>query len=83
MTDHFLRPTDGCKNVLVVSGVRHGRSPGRTCPKCGSVWTVEVEDSRVHVWRNGKAEPSALLDASGHNVAVDCCPHPAVGTASR
>lgn len=73
MADQFERATQGSKNVLVVSAQRHANR-GRKCPKCGSVWIVEFEEGKAQLWRNGKREQSALLDASGRAAAVDCCP---------
>jgi hypothetical protein len=74
VTDQLERATKGSKHVLVVSGHRHGSGSGRRCPMCGSVWTVEFEDGEVLLWRDGMPESGALLDASGHHAAVDCCP---------
>jgi len=76
MSTRHLR-TDGLRVVLVVSDMlyREGRNRGCSCEICGGRWTVSIDDDEtLHVWRDGAAMDSAILDWTGNNAAVECCP---------
>jgi hypothetical protein len=76
MSTQHVRPTSGARVVVVASTFshEHGKNAGRECSHCGSMWTVQVDvNGNAHVWRNGVASDSSILDWTGNNVAIECC----------
>jgi hypothetical protein len=78
MSVRHVRATDGAKVVVVLSDLYHreGKNQGRECQVCGARWTVQIDSNKdFHVWRNGVNVDSAILDWTGNNVVVECCPN--------
>jgi hypothetical protein len=73
MSDHHVRATNGARVVVVLSTFLH--TGGRTCKLCNALWTAKIDANKeFHAWRNGVQADSAILDWTGNNVAVECCP---------
>jgi hypothetical protein len=72
-----VRPTNGSRTVVIASGRYHRQdiNRGRECNHCGSLWTVDIDgNGSYQIWRNGVIENKSILDWTGGNVAIECCP---------